>query len=97
MLTPRASASSPLGADHGFLWRLYSYWRFYQANGGVYIQCNAISLTRDVPTGLGWLVGPYIKNIPQDSLRFTLSATRHALLQKFRNAPKSNPGKGEPQ
>jgi hypothetical protein len=63
----------------------------------VYIQCNAISLTRDVPAGLGWLIGPFIQNIPQESLRFTLTATGEALLQKFRNAPESNPVKGEPK
>jgi hypothetical protein len=69
--------------DHGFLWRLNSYWRFYQADGGVYIQCNAISLTRDVPIGLGWLVGPFIANVPRESLDFTLTATRKALQKKF--------------
>lgn len=72
----------PVGDDRGFLWRLYSYWRFYQADGGVYIQCNAISLTRDVPAGLGWLIHPFIENIPADSLRFTLDATRTALESK---------------
>jgi hypothetical protein len=70
----------PVGDDHGFLWRLNSYWRFYQADGGVYLQCNAISLTRDVPTGLGWLVRPFIENVPRESLNFTLEATRKALL-----------------
>jgi hypothetical protein len=70
--------------DHGFLWRLNSYWHFYQVDGGVYIQCNAISLTRDVPTGLGWLIGPFLENIPRESLRFTLTATRQALLERFR-------------
>jgi hypothetical protein len=71
--------------NHGFLWRLNSYWRFYQADGGVYIQCNAISLTRDVPVGLGWLIGPFIENVPRESLDFTLTATREALLKKFPN------------
>jgi hypothetical protein len=71
--------------NHGFLWRLNSYWRFYQADGGVYIQCNAISLTRDVPPGLGWLAGPFIENVPRESLDFTLTATRKALLKKFPN------------
>jgi hypothetical protein len=69
----------PVGDDHGFLWRLYSYWRFYQADGGVYIQCNAISLTRDVPSGLGWLIRPFVENIPAESLRLTLDATRTAV------------------
>jgi hypothetical protein len=70
--------------DRGFLWRLYSYWRFYEANGGVYIQCNAISLTRDVPTGLGWIVRPFIEKIPRESLSFTLEATRKALAGQAR-------------
>jgi hypothetical protein len=68
-------------SDHGFLWRLNSYWRFEQANGGVFIQCQAISLSRDVPEGLGWAVKPFIEQIPGESLRFTLQATRTALLK----------------
>lgn len=87
----------PVGNDHGFLWRLDSYWRFYQADGGVYVQCNAISLTRDVPTGLGWLVGPFIENIPRDSLRFTLNATRRALAGKFATGPASLPTEERPK
>ena len=82
--SPQEHATSPKG-DHGFLWRLNSYWRFREADGGVYIQCNAISLTRDVPTGLGWLAGPFIENIPRESLNFTLTATREALIKKFRS------------
>jgi hypothetical protein len=73
----------PVGDDHGFLWRLNSYWRFYQADGGVYLQCNAVSLTRDVPAGLGWLIRPFIENVPRESLNFTLEATRKALLARF--------------
>jgi hypothetical protein len=80
--TPEEHAASPKD-NHGFLWRLNSYWRFYQADGGVYIQCNAVSLTRDVPVGLRWLVGPFIENVPRESLDFTLTATRQALLKKF--------------
>jgi hypothetical protein len=74
--------------DHGFLWRLNSYWRFEQANGGVFIQCEAISLSRDVPQGMGWAVKPFIEQIPQESLRVTLQATRAALLKKY--APTSD-------
>ncbi len=70
----------PGGHDHGFLWRLNTYWRFVQAPDGVFLQCEAISLTRDVPTGLNWLIGTYIKNIPRESLQFTLTATRNAVL-----------------
>ena len=70
-----------VGDDQGFLWRLYSYWRFYETYAGTFIQCRAISLSRNVPTGLGWLVRPFIENIPVESLRFTLNATRSALMR----------------
>lgn len=73
------SASEHAGDNHGFLWRLNSYWRFVQVEAGVVVQCEAISLTRDVPTGLGWLVRPFIRSIPPDSLEFTMMATRRAV------------------
>jgi hypothetical protein len=87
----------PVGEDHGFLWRLYSYWRFYQADGGVYVQCNAISLTRDIPTGLGWLIRPFIENVPSESLHFTLETTRTALVTKFGNEEGSSQRTGQRQ
>jgi hypothetical protein len=67
------------GDDDGFLWRLNSYWSFLQVPGGLLIECEAISLTRDVPAGLGWLVAPVIEEMPRDSLKFTLAATQNAL------------------
>lgn len=71
----------PPGHDSGFLWRMNSYWRFVQRDGGVYIECESISLSRDVPTGLGWLVGPIVDSIPRESLEFTMATTRDAVEQ----------------
>ncbi len=67
------------GNDDGFLWRLNSYWSFAQVRDGVVIECEAISLTRDVPLGLGWLIAPIIGNLPRQMLEFTLAATKNAL------------------
>ena len=72
--------SLPAGNDDGFLWRLNSYWRFSEADRGVYVQCEAISLTRDIPMGLNWLIAPFIESIPRESLEFTLRSTRAAVL-----------------
>ncbi len=69
----------PASQDHGFLWRLNTYWRLVEIDGGVYAQCEAVSLTRDVPAGLGWMIGPFIESIPRESLLFTLNSTREAL------------------
>lgn len=72
----------PIGDDTGFLWRLDTFWRFEQRDGGTYVQCEAVSLTRDIPTGLGWLIRPFIESVPRESLEFTLMKTREALIGK---------------
>lgn len=69
------------GHDHGFMWRLNSYWAFEQVDEGVLVECEAISLTRGIPSGLGWMIGPFVNSIPRESLQFTLDATRKALKQ----------------
>jgi hypothetical protein len=74
-------APLPAGSDHGFLWRLYTYWRFAEQDGGVYMECEAISLTRAIPTLLGPIVRPFVKEIPLESLRSTLHGTRLAMIK----------------
>jgi hypothetical protein len=71
----------PVGRDGGYLWRLNSYWRFLQKDGGVYIECESITLTRGIPTGFGWLVRPFVTSIPRESLAFTLETTRARLAE----------------
>ena len=69
----------PEGDDDGYLWRLNSYWTFARIDGGLLIECEAVSLTRDIPVGLGWLIAPIVENLPRTSLEFTLKATKNAL------------------
>ena len=72
----------PPGKGGGYLWRLDSYWRYQQSGRGVYVQCEAVSLTRDIPTGLHWLIGPFVESIPRESLAFTLESTRAAVFHQ---------------
>ncbi|HEY2471214.1 MAG TPA: hypothetical protein VGI45_25705 [Terracidiphilus sp.] len=65
--------------EHGFLWRLNTYWTYGERDGGLYMQIETISLTRAIPTGLGWAVRPYVESVPRESLEFTLRATCRAL------------------
>jgi len=69
---------------YGFLWRLYSYWRFEERGSGAVVECRAISLTRNVPFGLGWAIEPIIQQLPKESLINTLEATRQALHARAR-------------
>lgn len=75
---PRESAL-PSGQDHGFLWRLDSYWAFQEADKGVYVECEAVSLSRDVPEALAWLIRPIVRSLPREAVSNTLRATRAAL------------------
>jgi len=70
----------PVGRDGGYLWRLNTYWRFIERDGGVYVQCESVTLTRGIPIGLGWLIGPFVTSIPRESLTFTLETTRRVLV-----------------
>lgn len=72
------------GDDDGFLWKMETWWRMEERDSGVYVQNEAVTLTRDIPTGLGWLIEPFITKIPQETLRFTLEATRKAVLENRR-------------
>jgi len=67
------------GDDDGFLWRMETWWRMREGDGGVYVQSEVASLTRDIPTGLGWLIRPFVTGIPKETLTFTLEATRKAV------------------
>jgi hypothetical protein len=68
-----------LGDDDGFMWRMETWWRMEERDGGVYVQSEVASLTRDIPSGLGWMIRPFVTGIPKESLTFTLQATRKAI------------------
>jgi len=60
----------------GYLWRFNNYCSFEQRPEGTYEQCESVSLTRDTPFGLGWVVKPFISGIPRETLEFTLGRVR---------------------
>jgi hypothetical protein len=65
--------------EHGFLWRLNTYWSYEERDGGLYLQIEAVSLTRAIPRGLGWAIGPYVESVPRESLEFTLRSACNAI------------------
>jgi hypothetical protein len=69
----------PPGEDHGMLWRLNTYWSYEERGDGLYMQVETVSLTRSIPRGLGWVVGPYVESVPRESLEFTLRSACNAL------------------
>jgi hypothetical protein len=65
--------------EHGFLWRQNTYWSYEERDGGLTMQIESVSLTRSIPTGLGWAVGPFVESVPRESLEFTLRSVCSAL------------------
>jgi len=75
----------PPGEDGGFLWKMETWWRMEERDGGTYVQSESVSLTRDIPPVLAWLIGPFVTSIPRESLTYTLEATRRG-VETRRNA-----------
>ena len=80
------------GNDYGYMWRLNSYWRLEEKDGGVYVQNESITLSRTVPVMLAWLIDPLIKSIPREVMSRTLSNTQKAV--ELRRAA-AQEGRGE--
>ncbi len=71
----------PADTGNGFLWRLNSYWTFQELDGGTYVECEAISLTRDVPSAARLLISDLVRTLPRESLTNTLRNTRAGALR----------------
>lgn len=69
----------PPDTGGGFLWRIYSLSRYEERDGGVYLEIEAIALSRDVPSSLRWLVNPVVNHLSVNSLTTTLRQTRKAV------------------
>lgn len=72
----------PPGQDGGFLWRMETWWRMEERDGGVYVQSEVVSLTRDIPVVLRWMIEPFVTSIPRETLTATLVATRKAVEER---------------
>jgi len=78
----------PVGKDRGLLWRMYGYWFYEERNGGVVVECESVTLTRDVPFGMGKLLSLIIHGLPAESVRKGLESTRAAVLSRIASQAK---------
>jgi hypothetical protein len=68
----------PSDEGSGYVWRLHSITRYEEADGGVYVEMEAMALSRDIPTAVRWLADPIVRRVSKEaivtSFRQTLSA-----------------------
>lgn len=76
----------PPGTGSGFIWRIRSIARYEERDGGVYMELEAMALTRDIPTSLAWMVNPVVNHLSINSLTTTLRQTRDTALSPRRPA-----------
>ena len=65
----------PLDQGTGFIWRIYSLTRFEERDGGVYVELEAIALSREIPISVRWIVEPLVRRIARNSLQMSLRQT----------------------
>ena len=79
----------PEGQGGGYIWKLFSIGRLAERDGGVYIEMEAIALSRDIPTALRFIVDPIVRSVSRSALLTSLSQTEEAVCGKSAEAAKS--------
>jgi hypothetical protein len=69
----------PPGTGSGFIWSLHSIAKYEERDGGLYLELEAIALTRDIPPSVRWLANPLVNHLSIDSMTMTLRETRQAV------------------
>ncbi len=66
----------------GYLWRLVSFARFEERDGGLYLELEVIGLSKDLPGSLRLLLKPVIDRVPRQALTVKLDQTRQAIRSR---------------
>jgi hypothetical protein len=69
----------PEGEGRGYIWKLCSIARLEQRDGGVYLELEAIALSRDIPPAARFFVDPIVRRVSRNSISISLRQTREAL------------------
>jgi hypothetical protein len=78
------------GEGNGIMWRLLGITRYMERDGGVYIEFEAIGLSRDIPASIRWLVEPTVRRISRNSLSTSLQQTESAVRLHAELAGRTN-------
>jgi hypothetical protein len=68
----------PEGVGTGLIWRLYSVSRFEEREDGLYIETEAMALSRDIPSALRLVVEPIVRRVSREALETALRQTANA-------------------
>ena len=69
----------PSDEGSGYVWRLHSISRYEEADGGVYIEIEAMALSRDIPAAVRWVVDPMVRRVSKGAMVTSLQQTLGAV------------------
>ncbi len=69
----------PPGHGNGYIWCVYGFARFEERDGGVYIELEAIVLSREIPFAVRWMVDPMVRRVAKNSMLTSLRQTEAAV------------------
>jgi hypothetical protein len=81
----------PVNAGNGYVWRLHSISRMEERDGGVYVEMEAIVLSRDIPGAFRWFVDPIVRRVSKDAMITTLKQTSDAVHSSMEAAKRVKP------
>ena len=79
----------PPGQGNGYVWRVYGFARFEERDHGVYIELEAIVLSRDIPFAVRWIVDPIVRRVAKNSMSTSLRQTEEAVRSRTGTADRT--------
>ena len=75
---PQTPDEHPLSfsESHGYVERIFSIMRYRQVSDGIYVQVEALTLSRGVPAAVRWMVGPLIEHFSHRTMAETLERVK---------------------
>jgi hypothetical protein len=69
----------PEGEGGGYIWKLFSVVRMEQRDGGVYVEVEAVALSREIPGALRFMVDPVVRRVSRNSILTSIKQTAEAV------------------
>lgn len=72
----------PPDQGSGYIWRVYDVTRFEERDGGVYVEMEALALSRDIPAAFRWMVDPIVRRVSKGAIETSLHQMQEAVRSR---------------
>jgi hypothetical protein len=70
------------GEGSGYIWKLFNVVRMEERSEGVYLEMEALALSRDIPAAVRFAVDPIIRHVSRNSMLTSVKQTEAAVRMK---------------